>query len=114
VTMKILKKYNNHLPKQNSVLINKNIKKILAQMGFDKINVNRIIAKGTEDVVKTMSLAEAITVHSAKRSFINLMITKKVQVAHLSTMIGNEVKSLMVYYKDDTSEMKKVMNELKI
>jgi site-specific recombinase XerD len=112
VTQSILNKYNNQLPKQNSVLINKNIKKILAQMGYDKILVNRVIAKGNDDIVRTLSLAEAITVHSAKRSFINLMISKKVQVAHLSTMIGNEIKTLMVYYKDDTSQMRKVMNEL--
>ena len=110
VTRAILKKYGNELPKQNSVLVNKNIKKILAEMGYDKIMVNRVIAKGTKDIVITIPLSQAITVHSAKRSFINLMISKNIQIAHLSTMIGNDVKSLMVYYKDDTSQIKKVMD----
>jgi hypothetical protein len=64
--------------------------------------------------VKTVPLCDAITVHSAKRSFINLMISKKVQIAHLSSMIGNEVKSLMVYYKSDITEIKKVMEAIEI
>ncbi len=113
VTRSILKKYKGDLPKQNSVKINKNIKEILKQMGFDKINVNRVISKGTQDIVNVMTLAEAITMHSAKRSFINLMISKNTQIAHLSTMIGNDIKSLMVYYKNDSSQIKKVMDGIR-
>ena len=83
-------------------------------MGYDSILVNRTIAKGTSDIVKSIPLCDAITVHSAKRSFINLMISKKVQIAHLSSMIGNDVSSLMVYYKNDIGEMKRLMDEIQV
>ena len=112
ISRSILKKYSGELPKQNAGLINRNIKVILRKMGYDKINVNRVISKGTEDITKVMPLCDAITMHSAKRSFINLMISKNVQIAHLSTMIGNDIKSLMVYYKNDTSQIKKVMDKI--
>lgn len=114
VTRSILEKYNGVLPKQNSSLVNLNIKEILRMMGYDQTLVSRTIAKGNQDHVKTVPLCDAITVHSAKRSFINLMISKKVQIAHLSSMIGNEVKSLMVYYKSDITEIKKVMEAIEI
>lgn len=113
VTRSILKKYKGDLPKQNAGLLNKNIKSILKKLGYDKININRIISKGTEDIVHVMPLCDAITMHSAKRSFINLMISKGTQIAHLSTMIGNDIGSLMVYYKSDTSQIKKVMDGIK-
>lgn len=112
VSKSILDKYNGYLPKQNDALVNKNIKKALGKVGLDKIIVNRIISKGNKEIVTQLPLSESITIHSARRSFINLMISKKVSVAHLSTMTGNDVKSLMIYYKDDTSQMKKVMNEI--
>jgi hypothetical protein len=112
VTRSILKKYGGKLPKQNSALINKNIKEILRKMKYDKIIVNRVISKGTEDINMVMPLCDAITMHSAKRSFINLMISKNIQIAHLSTMIGNDIKSLMIYYKDDTSQIKKIMDSV--
>jgi len=114
VTKSILKKYDGGLPKQNSSLVNQNIKEILRLMGYDQTLVSRTIAKGNQDHVKTIPLCDAITVHSAKRSFINLMISKKVQIAHLSSMIGNEVKSLMVYYKSDITEMRRVMETIEL
>lgn len=112
VTRSILAKYDGKLPIQNDVTANKNIKKILAGIGFDKIIVNRVIGKGTKSVVNQLPLSESITLHSARRSFINLMISKGVSIAHLSTMVGNDLKSLSIYYKDDTSQMKKVMDEV--
>ena len=114
VTEGILAKYNGLLPIQNSALVNRNIKEVLRMMGYDSILVNRTIAKGTSDIVKSIPLCDAITVHSAKRSFINLMISKKVQIAHLSSMIGNDVSSLMVYYKNDIGEMKRLMDEIQV
>jgi len=112
VTRSILKKYDGSLPKQNSALINKNIKEVLRKMKYDNIMVNRVVSIGTKDITHVIPLSDAITMHSAKRSFINLMISKNTQIAHLGTMIGNDVKSLMVYYKDDTSQIKKVMDEI--
>lgn len=112
VTKAILKKYEGQLPRQNDVKANKNIKVILAKIGFDKIIVNRVISKGTQNVVKQMPLSESITLHSARRSFINLMISKGRSIAHLSTMVGNDLKSLAIYYKDDTSQMKRIMDEV--
>jgi integrase len=113
VTKTILKKYDGQLPRQNDVLANKNIKEILAKIGFNKIIVNRVIAKGTQNIVRQMPLSESITLHSARRSFINLMISKGRSIAHLSTMVGNDLKSLSIYYKDDTSQMKRIMDEVK-
>jgi site-specific recombinase XerD len=112
VTRSILAKYDGKLPIQNDVTANKNIKKILAEIGFDKIIVNRVIGKGTKNIVNQIPLSECITLHSARRSFINLMISKGVSVAHLGTMVGNDLKSLSIYYKDDTSQMKRVMDEV--
>lgn len=112
VTKAILKKYNGSLPVQNDVKANQNIKEILAKIGFDKIIVNRVIGKGTRNVVHQLPLSESITLHSARRSFINLMISKGRSIAHLSTMVGNDLKSLSVYYKDDTSQMKRIMDEV--
>lgn len=114
VTRGILKKYDGQLPTQSDVKANQNIKKILAIMGFDKIIVNRVIGKGTKNIVHQLPLSESITLHSARRSFINLMISKGVSIAHLSTMVGNDLKSLSIYYKDDTSQMKKVMDKVKL
>lgn len=112
VTRAILAKYDGQLPRQNDVKANKNIKLILAKAGFDKIIVNRSIGKGTQNVVRSLPLSDSITLHSARRSFINLMISKGRSIAHLSTMVGNDLKSLAIYYKDDTSQMKRVMDEV--
>lgn len=112
VTKAILNKYGGNLPKQNDVKANQNIKEILAKIGFDKIIVNRVIGKGTKSIVHQLPLSESITLHSARRSFINLMISKGRSIAHLSTMVGNDLKSLSVYYKDDTSQMKRIMDEV--
>ena len=109
-----MKKYDGQLPKQSDVRANQNIKKILAKLDFDKIIVNRVIGKGTKNIVNQLPLSESITLHSARRSFINLMISKGVSIAHLSTMVGNDLKSLSIYYKDDTSQMKKVMDKVKL
>ena len=114
VTKSILKKYDGQLPKQSDVRANQNIKKILAKLDYDKIIVNRVIGKGTKSIVNQLPLSESITLHSARRSFINLMISKGVSIAHLSTMVGNDLKSLSIYYKDDTSQMKKVMDKVKL
>ena len=112
VTKAILAKYDGQLPRQNDVKANKNIKLILAKAGFDKIIVNRSIGKGTQNIVRSLPLSDSITLHSARRSFINLMISKGRSIAHLSTMVGNDLKSLAIYYKDDTSQMKRVMDEV--
>jgi integrase len=112
VSMAILEKYNGGLPKQNDVLVNRNIKKILTLMGYDKIPVNRVLGYGKEDKVTVLPLSQAITFHSARRSFINLMISKGVGVIPLSSMVGNDVNSLMVYYKADGSQLKKIMDEI--
>jgi site-specific recombinase XerD len=105
----ILEKYNGNLPKQTKQHMNKNIKKVLDLAGFSQIMVTRTHSIGSERVTKEMPLSEAISFHSARRSFINWCISKNISVAHLSTMVGNDVSSLMIYYKKDKNMMKEIM-----
>ena len=51
VTTAILEKYDGLLPIQNDSLVNKNIKIILGQMGYDKNIINRVIGMGTKEIV---------------------------------------------------------------
>ncbi len=41
------------------------------------------------------------------------MISKGVIIVHLSTMTGNNLNSLMVYYKNDAAEIKRVIDDIK-
>lgn len=110
VAKQILEKYNYELP-VNVSDCNGKIKAVLRKIGIIQ-EVSRTLQRGKQNITTVKPLSEFITFHSARRSFINLMISKGVQVAHLSTMVGNDVPSLMVYYKSDTSQIDRVMSEL--
>jgi len=114
VTRSILNKYNGDLPKQADSKVNANIKEILKLMGYDSIMVNRVEYFGTQMKVNVIPLSEAITYHSGRRSFINLMISKGVHITHLSSMTGNSVKSLEIYYKSNPIELKKSMEKIRV
>lgn len=112
VTEQILEKYNYQLPVKVGNY-NEKIKSVLRKIGITQ-EVTRTLQKGKQNISKVKPLSDFITFHSARRSFINLMISKGVQVAHLSTMVGNDVPSLMIYYKSDTTQIDKVMSELQL
>lgn len=104
VTEQILIKYNYELPVQAESKILTNIKEILKKVGFTNI-INRTIQYGKKHEINEMPLCDAINNHSARRSFINLMITKGVEVFQLSSMTGNTVPNLMVYYKTNEKQL---------
>ena len=110
VAKQILEKYNYELPIKVSDC-NGKIKSVLRKIGINQ-EVSRTLQKGKANIHTIKPLSDFITFHSARRSFINLMISKEVQVAHLSTMVGNDVPSLMVYYKADTTQIDRVMSTL--
>ena len=104
VTEEILKKYNYELPVQAESKILSNIKAILKDVGFTNI-INRTIQYGKKNEMKELPLCDAINNHSARRSFINLMISKGVEVFQLSSMTGNTVINLQVYYKTNEKQL---------
>lgn len=112
ITEALVKKYNGKLPKQAATKMNKNIKLILAKMGYDKIRITLTILAKVNKVEYT-NLAKAITIHSARRSFINLMIQKGVLLSTIGVWVGNDLPSLLAYYKKDTTNSKNAMAALK-
>ena len=104
ITEQILIKYDYVLPVQAESKILTNIKKILQDAGFTNV-INRTIQYGKKQEVIEMQLCDAINNHSARRSFINLMISKGVEVFQLSSMTGNTVQNLMVYYKTNEKQL---------
>lgn len=111
VSESLLKKYDYELPRQASSKINKNIKEILKDAGIDN-PINRTLKYGKKNETKELPLCDAITIHSARRSFINLMICKGVEVFQLSSMTGNTVQNLMVYYKTNENQLVESMSKI--
>jgi len=112
VTEEILAKYNGLLPKQANTKVNENIKEILKLMDYDKILVNRTISHGVKDIVTVLPLSKAITIHSARRSAINLFLTKGLSIGEIREITGNSIRSLEVYLKTQEEEIKKAMNKI--
>jgi integrase len=108
VIQSILKKYTNNLPIHSNQKLNKNIKELLKKLDLD-YEVQKKMRYGKNEQITEKHFSDVITFHSGRRTFINLMISKGVSIAHLSSMTGNTVNSLMVYYKNDASEIKRVI-----
>jgi len=107
----ILEKYNYELPVVSDSHCNSGIKSVLSKIGITQV-VSRTMQKGKKNIIIEKPLADFITFHSARRSFINLMISRNISIANVSTMVGNDLPSLMVYYKNDTTQIDKVMSGL--
>lgn len=111
VSLSILEKYDYKLPKIHRDDINKEIKNILGTAGITEITTKEMSYRNVKKITEH-PLNELISMHSGRRTFINLMISKSVQIAHLSTMVGNSIKTLMIYYKNDPNMIKKIMNDI--
>lgn len=107
----ILSKYSNKLPVQANQKINYNIKEILELLEFN-YDVQKKMRYGKIEEITELPFSKVITFHSGRRTFINLMLSKGVGIAHLSTMTGNTLNSLMVYYKNDPTEIRRIVENI--
>lgn len=111
VVRSILSKYSNKLPVQANQKINYNIKEILYILEFN-YDVQKKMRYGKIEEITELPFSKVITFHSGRRTFINLMLSKGVGIAHLSTMTGNTLNSLMVYYKNDPTEIRRIVENI--
>ncbi|RZL20389.1 MAG: hypothetical protein EOO89_00350 [Pedobacter sp.] len=95
ISRAIIAKYNNILPKRHIVQLNREIKQILADMGYSK------------------KLAHSITCNSAKESFIRWMVSKDVTITDMAMMVPNSIQSLTKYYPPSKTKLKETIERIK-
>lgn len=108
-SMYILKKYDYNLPKISNQKFNDYIKEVFKVIGFDE-DIKKSYRIGKEVIEEIMPFYERISSHTARRSFITIMKTKKIPDKVIMGYTGH--KSLEVfnkYYKPNQKEKKDFM-----
>lgn len=95
----ILKKYDYQLPKMSNDNIINMIKKVAKDAGLDRIIMHRS-AKGGDIIEKECKLHELIGAHTARRTFITIMLSRGVPIPVVQDITQHsDVKTLMKYWK---------------
>jgi integrase len=108
----ILHKYNFSLPKLSYQRVNRYIKEACRAAKLNR-ECSTITYSGRKELVKTAPLWEFVTTHTARRTFITVMLNKGFPINLLMKLTGHkEIKTLMQYDHCKMNDVIRVMEQL--
>lgn len=118
ITREILEKYDYNLPAISNQKFNKYIKEVFALAGFDQ-NTKKIQRYGKQIIEENIPLHNRISSHTARRTFITIMMEKQVPIKVIMSITGHKsVKQILNYHKLSESvrrdSMAKAFQNIKI
>lgn len=102
----ILERYEWNLPQWSNAYQNKLLKEALKLVGIDE-PVVEVEYRGSERLERVVPKYEAISTHSAKRTFVSLLLSRGVTLETICKITGNTRASIEAYIHKDETEIRK-------
>ena len=108
----IIKQYDYKLPLLSNQKQNETIKKVIAKVGLNH-DVQFTKIRGVEKTVVNTTFDQRISTHTARRTFITIMKSKKIPDKVIMEMSGHkDIKTFNSYYRVDEEKKKDAINEV--
>lgn len=106
IARQILERYDWNLPQWSNAYQNKLLKVALKVVGIDE-PVVEVEYRGAERIERVVPKYEAISTHSAKRTFVSVLLSRGVTLETICKITGNTRATIEAYIQKDETDMKK-------